>query len=400
VTNRGYVMTFMVVLMLAALAQAQTLTSIFNFDNSDGGYPYTGRLAIDRTTGTLYGTAAYGGDLNCGAGYGCGVVYKLDSAGTETVLHNFTGGSDGASPYAGLIRDSKGNLYGTANNGGDVACNTPYGCGVVFKVDTAGNETVLHIFSGGTSDGCYPQQGLVKDKKGSLYGTTMYCGSSSEGTIFKIDTVGSETILHSFAGGSSDGANPYLGSMRINKKGNLYGVTANGGGSGCGYGCGVLYELSKSGTYAVLHNFAGGTSDGCLPYGTPARDGKGNLYGTTQACGANSYYGTVWKVSSSGTETILHSFNYNTPDGAYPAEGVALDKKGNLYGLDEGGTDSAGVLYELSSSGTFTILHSFDGSDGGNPVGDEVLIGIKGRLYGATGDGGSGNYGTVWKYVP
>jgi uncharacterized repeat protein (TIGR03803 family) len=394
-TSRLFGMTFVVVLVLAALAQTQTFHSILRFDGRDGAWPNTGRLAVDHTTGTLYGTTYYGGSHLY-----YGVVFSLTTGGTETVLYNFSGGPDGGDPYGPVIRDSRGNLYGTAGSGGS------NGFGAVFKMDSAGNETVLYSFGGGISDGCFPEQGLVRDKSGNLYGTTIDCGYSAGGTIFKIDTAGKETILHNFAGLGSDGAGPYYGALLMDKKGNLYGVTHYGGSGGCydgyAYGCGVFYELSKKGTFTLLHSFAGGTSDGCGPLGTPALDGKGNFYGTAYECGANGY-GTVWKVSSSGTETILHSFAGPPSDGEYPSAGVALDNKGNLYGLTyQGGAHRYyGTLYELSSGGRFRILHSFDGSDGGYPFGDEVLIGKKGTLYGAATQGGSnGSGGTVWKYVP
>jgi uncharacterized repeat protein (TIGR03803 family) len=415
--NRLHGMTVVAVLVLAALAQAQTFHSIFSFDGRDGAIPYTGRLAIDRTTGTMYGTTVFGGDLNCGGGYGCGVVFKLDTAGNETVLHRFTDRPDGALPGP-VIRDSKGNLYGTAESGGSSSV------GVVFKIDSAGKETVLYSFTGG-SDGCYPLQGLVRDKAGNLYGTTTACLSSHlYGAIFKIDTAGKETTLHSFAGGSSDGASPDVGSMVMDKKGNLYGMTLSGGGpSNCGTlykysksgkfrllysfagdpnnicsSLGTLYKYSRSGEVRLLHSFAGSAWDGCRPLGTPALDGKGNLNGVTFACGRKQS-GTVWKVSSSGTETILHNFTQSDPQ---PSAGVALDNKGNLYGLTEyGGAFGWGTLYELSSGGRFTTLHSFDYSDGGNPAADEVLIDKKGTLYGAATQGGSnGSGGTVWTYVP
>ena len=229
-------------------------------------------------------TSAAGGDLSCNAPYGCGVVYKLNTAGTETVLHDFAGHPlDGAYPKTPVTRDSIGNIYGIAVGGGS------YDYGVVFKINTSGNESVLHSFTGG-SDGCYPYQGLVRDKAGNLYGTTWECGSSDWGTIFKVDSSGHFTILHSFAGYPSDGASPYLGHLMMDKSGNLYGVTTAGGKSiGCGLtGCGVLYKLSEGGTFTVLHSFAGRTSDGCYPVGSVVQDRVGNFYGTTNDCGTNS----------------------------------------------------------------------------------------------------------------
>jgi len=379
VVNRKHVMTFLVVLVLAALAQAQTFSTLYNFtDSSDGGYPLAG--VIQGKAGNLYGTTE-------GGGSGYGVVWGLTSAGTETALYSFTGGSDGSYPYGGVVRDHKGNLYGTTYYGGANSM------GVVFKVSSSGTETVLHTFAGGTSDGQYPFGGLVMDKSGSLYGMTDDGGANSEGTIYKVTSKGKFTLLHSFAG--SDGEYPFFAVPIIDSKGDLYGVTDSGGSGSQG----VVWKLSKKGVMTVLHSFAGGTSDGCYPYGRVAMDSKGNLYGTTDSCGTSSY-GTIWKVSKKGTETILHNFAGATSDGAYPESGVVRDSKGNLFGCTYyGGANSYyGTVYELSKSGTLTLLHSFDYSDGGYPYGD--LLDVKGTLYGTTDGGGSSYAGTVWSYVP
>ena len=384
-SNRMHVMMFIVVFVLAALAQAQTFTGIFSFDGSDGSYPFTGRLVLDHKTGTLYGTTYYGGSD------GYGTVFSVTTPGTQTVLYNFTGGSDGGYPFAPVVRDSSGNLYGTTSYGGAYSSY-----GVVYKLDTAGNETVLHSFAGGTSDLCYPYQGVARDKSGTLYGTATGCGANSYGGIYEIDTAGNETILHNFRY-SLDGAYPYYGSLRLTETGLLWGVCSEGG----TYGYGTLYSHVPGNIFHVLHNFAGPPGDGAYPYGTVARDGKRNSYGTTSAGGSNDYYGTVWEVSSSGTETILYNGNYDTSDCAGFGGGVARTKDGLLYGLAElGGSDYAGCLYQINN-GTFMILHSFtDGSDGGYPFGDEVTLASSGTLYGATQSGGSSGYGTVWSYVP
>jgi uncharacterized repeat protein (TIGR03803 family) len=386
-------MTLPVVLVLALLAQAQTFTTLYNFTGgSNGVYPYAG--VIQDASGNLYSTAVGGGDPNCFAGYGCGVVYKLDTAGTETVLYTFTGVPDGESPPTPLVQDKKGNTYGTTPLGGSSYLGT------VFKIDAAGNETVLHSFTG-ESDGCNPYQGLVLGKSGTLFGTTSSCGSFGHGTIFKVDSAGNFTILHSFAGFPSDGDDPQYGHLTMDESGNLYGLTEFGGSTGCDdYGCGVLYELSKKGKLTVLHNFPGGTSDGCYPNGSVLRDRAGNLYGTTWACGSYSYYGTIWKVGKRGSETVLHNFSGRTSDGSRPPVGVARDSKGNLYGVTWlGGANGYGALYKLSASGRFTLLHSFSSSDGAYPWG-EVLLSRKGTLFGTTTEGGSSGAGTVWKYVP
>jgi uncharacterized repeat protein (TIGR03803 family) len=366
-------------MVVLAPAEAQTFTTLHNFtDGADGGKSTT--AVIQDKSGNLYGAAQDGGS-------GYGVVFEVNTAGTETALYTFTGGSDGSAPYNPVLRDSKGNLYGTTFWGGAYCY-----CGVVFKLDAAGNETVLHSF-GKSSDGVYPTQGLIMDKAGNLYGTTIGGGSSDWGTIFKLDSAGNETILHSFAGGQFDGAEPEYGHLTMDKAGNLYGVAGGGGSTGNG----VLYELSKKGRFTILHSFAGGKSDGCTPLGTVATDKAGNFYGATMECGSHNY-GTVWRLSRSGTETILHSFSAR--DGCNPYGDVAQDLRGNLYGVTARcGVHHYGTVYELSAKGKLTVLHSFSGSDGAAPLG-EILRGAEGTLFGTTVAGGTYGNGTVWKYVP
>jgi uncharacterized repeat protein (TIGR03803 family) len=288
-----------------------------------------------------------------------------------------------------MARDKAGNLYGTTQAGG------AFGSGVVFKIDTARNETVLHSFTAG-SDGWCPYQGLVRDKTGNLYGTTSSC-YPTQGTIFKINHEGNFTLLHSFTG--SDGAFPAGGHLTMDKFGNLYGVTAYGGSTSCSFGCGVLYELSKKGTFTVLYSFGGGTSDGCNPWGTVVQDRFGNFYGTAGGCGSSNQ-GTIWKVSKKGKETILHNFAGGTSDGCNPSGGVTRDSEGNLYGITYScGAKGGGALYRLSAKGKRTLLHSFERSDGYYPTG-EVLRTAKGTLFGTAPQGGGAGYGTVWSYVP
>jgi len=394
VTHRVYGTAFLVVFVWAALAQAQTFITLYNFTGGpDGDGPFAG--VVQDPAGNLYGTTVLGGDLNCYVPLGCGVVYEVNTAGTETVLHSFSG-TDGQWPYTPVIRDSEGNIFGTTYNGGS------YSYGAVFKIDTAGKETVLHNFTGG-SDGCYPFQGLLRDQAGNLYGTAMACGYGElgNGTIFKLDSAGNFTVLHIFTRGTSDGGYPQYGHLTMDKSGNLYGVTYWGG----AYDQGVLYKLSKKETFTVLHSFAGGTSDGCYPFGSVVQDETGNLYGTTPACGSSncrSGCGTIWKVSKKGKETVLHSFAGGTSDGCNPQAGVTRDSKGNLYGVTTGcGAYNDGALYGLNAKGKFTLLHSFSGgSDGCCPWG-EVCGSTKGTLFGTAYSGGTYKlYGTVWSYVP
>lgn len=359
-------------------AHAQTFTDLYNFTGGhDGGNPYAGLVRDSK--GNLYGTTYWGGSS------GWGTVFKVDTTRTETVLYNFTGLADGANPDAGVIRDATGNLYGITFDGG------AFNWGTVFKVDTTGKETTLYSFAGGVADGCNPSQGLVQDNAGNLYGTAGGCGTASHGLVFQVNpTTGKETVLHNFAGGSSDGANPVYGSLLM-ANASLYGVTEEGGTSGQG----VVYKLSKSG-FKVLYSFAGGTTDGCFPFGSVAMDKSGNFYGTTQGCGSSDD-GIIWKLSQTGQETVLHSFAGGTTDGELPIAGVTLDANGNLYGSAAGGANGRGTIYELSNKGKLTLLHSFTGSDGQIPYGDVILViaNGKGALYGTTQGGGAGS-GTVW----
>jgi uncharacterized repeat protein (TIGR03803 family) len=384
----GAALTLVVVLVVGVVAgqssQAQTFTVLYNFTGApDGASPFAG--VTRDAAGNLYGTTY------TGASSGYGVVFKVGKSGTESVLYSFNGGTDGGSPVGGLVRDTAGNLYGTAEYGGSS------GNGVVFKVDKSGAETVLHSFSGGTADGCSPDGGLVRDKAGNLYGTTMGCGVSGNGIVFKVTKRGAEKLLHSFAGGKADGANPLYTSLLMDMKGNLYGVTSQGGSQNSG----VVYKLSQSGKLTVLHSFAGGTTDGCSAHGTPAMDKAGNLYGTTSRCGSGNH-GIVWKVSKKGAETVLFNFTGGSSDGANPIAGVVLDAQGNFYGNTQaGGASDDGTVFELSTKGVLTLLHTFDGSDGATPYGS-IIRDAKGNVYGTTLEGGNvmGSYGTVWKLTP
>jgi uncharacterized repeat protein (TIGR03803 family) len=306
-------------------------TVLYSFTGgADGGAPFAG--VVGDTAGNLYGTTIYN---LCFCG---GVVFKLGPTGTESVLYSFTGGTGGTAgntPYAGLVRDMAGNLYGTTSFGGDLSACLGEGCGVVFMVDPAGTETVLYSFTGGT-DGGSPYAGLVRDGAGNLYGTTVSGGSlSGYGVVFKLDTAGTETVLHSFTGGA-DGKNPFAGLLR-DEAGNLYGTTAGGGGP-CRQACGVVFKMDPTGRFTVLHSFTGG-ADGGTPYGDLIRDTVGNLYGTTVLGGLG--YGVVFKIGPTGRETVLYRFT-GRADGANPYAGLVADNTGHLYGTAGFGGDLSG----------------------------------------------------------
>ena len=362
-------------------APAQTLKALYSFTGAaDGGDPFP--AVIQDAAGNLYGTTDYAGTAFAG------VVFKVSKTGKETVLYNFcslTGCTDGQYPYAPLVRDAAGNLYGTTQYGG--ASNI----GVVFKISPGGKETVLHSFTGG-SDGVYPYAGLFRDAAGNLYGTTENGGTANLGVVFKISKTGKETVLHSFTGGPNDGSYPASASFYMDAKGNLYSVASQGGTSGEG----VLYKLGPKGKLTILHSFTAGTTDGCYPYGTPAVDANGNMYGGTGGCGTSNF-GVVWKVSKNGTETILHNFS-GASDGQSPLAGVILDADGNIYGsTNTGGASGFGTAFEIHKNGKFTLLHDFTGGTDGKYLYGGLILDPEGRVYGTTINGGTGGYGTVWR---
>jgi uncharacterized repeat protein (TIGR03803 family) len=389
-------------------SSAPTLTVLYTFlGEADGASP--NEVALD-PAGNLYGTAYYGGNLvNCGAA-GCGVAFKVDTKGHETLLNTFTG-QDGANPLAGLLRDNSGTLYG--NTGIDGAS----GGGTVFKLRPSPracvtalcpwNETVLHNFPFQQSaDGSQPQGDLIRDANGNLYGTTLWggngCNAPGCGTVFKVDPQENETILYNFEGSPNDGAVP-SGSLLLDADGNLYGTTQNGG----TYGYGTVFELSPSGSgwkEQVLYNFTLG-SDGGYPMAGLVADPQGNLYGTTAlggTCTAGGC-GVVFELSPTGSGwalTVIHNFT-GSPDGASPTATLLRDNAGNLYGTtNSGGTGvcsfyyptGCGTVFELTPTGSGwmeTILYSFTGAaDGAIPLYGPVVMDGQGNLYGATTWGG------------
>jgi len=304
---------------------------------------------IQDEAGNLYGTTYDGGTLEGGAClHGCGAVFELDSTGKETVLHAFTGGTDGGNPAAGLVRDQEGNLYGITTSGGDLTCVVSiYGCGGVFKLDTNGKETVLHAFSGSDGDGEYPNGGLVQDGAGNLYGVTEQGGGScglycTAGAVFRISPAGKETILYAFTG-KEDGAFP-SGTLVLDSEGNLYGEAEWGGSlSSCRRGeyggCGVVFKLDTAGQETVLYTFMGSVE--MHPAGGLVRDKAGNLYGVTLgSLLLEAPYGTIFLLAENGQLTTLHTFTGGS-DGAAPNGGLVLGKSGVLYGTTEAGGDAS-----------------------------------------------------------
>jgi len=333
-------------------------TILYEFKDSPDGSTPDSTLFRD-SAGNLYGTTLYGGlkTLNPECSRGCGIVFKLTPTTTglwkETVLHHFTGGSDGANPFAGLVRDKAGNFYGAAAGGGTV------GLGVVFKLtltSTGWRETVLHNF-GIELDGAAPASPLVFDAAGSLYGTTFFGGNKNLGTVFKLTP-----------------------------------------------------QLSGGWKATVLHSFQGG-NDGLEPIAGVVLDKEGNVYGASQQLQGVLPCGTVFKLTAANgyAETILHTFKgtFHGGDGCY-ANGLVFDSNGNLFATSSnGGTDNAGTIFKLTHTLTgwsFSVLHSFTGDQIGSTDGELPLapltFGPGGELYGTSLGPGYPAGGEVFKFIP
>jgi uncharacterized repeat protein (TIGR03803 family) len=361
----------------------------FNDQNGDDGVEPSSGLIADKK-GNLFGTTAIGG------AHGQGTVFRIAPSGTETVLYSFDDSSqnDGAGPYGSVIEDKAGNLYGTTNVGGS------NGTGTVFRLAPDGAETLLHSFDDqGGSDGARPYCNLVRDKAGNLFGTTNVGGANGQGTVFKIAPDGTESVFYSFVdNGGSDGADPYAG-LIMDKTGNLYGTTTEGG----AHGQGTVFKLTPKGAETVLYSFDdSNANDGADPYAGLIMDKSGSLYGTTSVGGAHGQ-GTVFKLAADGTETVLYSFNDNDRnDGAAPYAGLFRDSGGNLYGTTTvGGANGSGTIFELSAAGTETLLHSFNSAtDGGTPYGgliEDRKADGKTYLLGTASCCGTGGDGTVFE---
>ncbi len=333
-------------------------------------------------------------------------------AQTFTVLHNFTGGVDGANPNAGLTMDKAGNLYGTALFGGSSGCYG-YGCGTVFKLTQKGSGWVfspLYSFQGG-NDGYWPDARVIIGPDGSLYGTTPDGGSGSNGTVFNLKppvtackTVlcsWTETVLYSFTGGS-DGAIP-RGDLVFDQAGNVYGTT-QWGGAGGGAAWGTVYKMTHfQGTWteSVLYTFTNSPDDGGNPWSGVILDNAGNLYGTTTTDHYNSA-GVVFELTPSGSgwvENALHWFTGGS-DGKTPS-GLIFDQLGNLYGTaSRAGSDGGDLVFELTPSNgnwAFNVAYSFhDNCEGGG----SLVMDATGNLYGRTSCGGAYGYGSVFKLTP
>lgn len=384
-------------------AHAQTFNQLYDFQGkADGGNPVAG-LTVD-SEGNLYGTTEAGGRGTCKGNFlsGCGVVFKLSTTGELTAIYQFQGGTDGADPRGGVIRDARGNLYGTTFAGGGATCAfaPAGGCGTIFKIDANGNETVLYRFSGGP-DGAGPSASLYQDAQGTLWGTAELggivtnpqCSGAGCGTIFRLGRTG-KFFSRAFQGPPNDGASP-AAALVADPHGNLYGTTLEGGPNFVG----ILFKISPTEKLTIVHEFDITNGDAGFPTGLLVSGGK--LYGVGSAGGANQG-GAVYDLDLSG-ERVLYNFPEGNDQSILFASGtLARETDGSLYGTVSFGfqDENFGELYKLDAAGNFTVSHEFLGNpDGASPQAG-VIRDAAGNIYGTTQKGGAFDAGTIFKLIP
>jgi uncharacterized repeat protein (TIGR03803 family) len=313
----------------------------------------------------------------------------------ETVLYSFMGNGDGADPTTGLIEGKDGSLYGTTGAGGSA---NGFG-GTFFKITTAGALSVLHSFENGSvTDGSGPS-GVIQGTDGNFYGVTTYGGATGNGTVFKITPTGTETILYSFVNGLGDGFNP-SGNLIQATDGNLYG-TASGGGAN---GNGAIFKITLSGQENILYSFNASANDGYSPSSGVIQASDGNLYGTTPGNGANinTSFGAVFKVTLSGQESLVYTFQgLSASDGQVPEAGLIQGVDGNFYGTtSEGGSGISGTVFKLTPGGVETVLSNFNAGVNGYSPNASLFQASDGNLYGINTLGGVHADGTVFQVTP
>jgi uncharacterized repeat protein (TIGR03803 family) len=379
-TSAAFMLTTLMLAVAATTgATAQTFKTLHSFDGTDGANPMPG--LVQATNGNLYGTTYESGPTY-------GTVFKITPSGTLTTLHRFDL-TDGGYPGAALVQATDGNLYGTTGVGG---ADTD---GTVFKITPSGKLTTLHSFDG--TDGDNPSA-LVQATNGNFYGTAVGGGANDSGTFFKMTTGGTLTTLYNFCSQSNCTDGTYPNALVQATNGDFYGTTVEGG----GHDVGTVFKITSSGTLTTLHSFDG--TDGRNPGAGLVQATNGDFYGTTLYGGANynvycgANCGTVFKIAPGGTLTVLYSFcaQSGCTDGRNPSAGLVQATNGDLYGTAYGGgANDYGTVFKITPSGTLTTLHSFDGTDGGYPL--AVLAqDTNGDLYGTTWAGGTNTEGTVF----
>jgi uncharacterized repeat protein (TIGR03803 family) len=372
---------FLICLAAVICSPAQTFTKLVSFNNADGNYPFG--AVIQGRNGSFYGTTSGGG-----ANGDDGTIYRITSTGRLTTLYSFCSQpncTDGQGPV-GLVLGGDGSLYGTTAGGGDISCRPPFGCGTVFRFDSHGVLTVLHTFE--DNDGASPFAGLVQGRDGSFYGTTELGGdltcmpANGCGTIFKITSSGSLTTLHIFE--QTDGNVPAIALVQ-GTDGHFYGATNYGGNPQCSYGgCGTLFRITSAGAFTTLYKFNGGQA-GSGPNSLIQASDE-NFYGTT-------FNGDIFELTAGGSESTLYEFTGGGQFGVIPS-GLSQGTDGNFYGATFYGGDSScnppdgcGTLFKFTLNGILTNLHNFEFRHGAGPY-YGILQSTSGSFYGVTNYGG------------
>jgi uncharacterized repeat protein (TIGR03803 family) len=392
----------------ATTLPAQTFTTLFTFDGTDGGQPRGG--LIQATDGNFYGTTNAGGantNSLCTAYEfnACGTVFKITPSGTLTTLYSFCSQAnctDGFLPVGPLVQGADGDFYGATLAGGANGDCVAGSCGgTVFKITPSGTLTTLYSF-GTTPDGFGPSGPLVQAADGTFYGVTSYGGANNShacleilgygcGTVFKITPRGTLTTLHSFD--FTDGATPLAGLVQ-GADGDYYGTTYEGGANGAPIGLGTIFKITPGGTLTTLHSFD--ATDGDEPLGGLVQATNGELYGTTFSGGdarnaqCEGGCGTVFAITTSGALTTLDRFDGKNGNG--PEEALVQGTDGNLYGATLfGGAKGFGTIFKITPSGTLTILYSSFGYEPGVEPTGALLQSTNGIFYGTTYYGGTNN---------
>lgn len=405
-TKRKFASGLPSLLLAAALLVSMPLSSarasssfkvLHTFAGGNDARSPTGVLTFDNA-GNLYGTSLYGGSTTACGGYGCGAVFRLtpkNGRWADSVLYDFADVIY-AGPSGPLVLDSAGNIYGSNTAWG--YDNGQYFGGNLFQVlneDGSYSGSTLHTFVGGSDDGAQPNPGLVRDSAGNLYGSTQAGGNlNNNGVVFEFSPNGdgtwTETLIYEFGSGKSSCP---VGTMAIDKEGNLYGTTACGG----AYGAGSVYKLSQaSGVWTIesLYDFTPDVLGYSPAPGGLVLDAAGNLYVNTQYDGSYGV-GMLFKLSPTvgyWKFSLIHSFTGST-DGGYPAGGLAIDSSGSIYGTTlAGGLFQYGTVYKFAhgtkAGWNQTVLHNFVGTtDGYNPQG--VILDSSGNVYGVAAQGGA-----------
>jgi len=371
--HRGTVLSLIGIALLVAVtaASAQTYTVLHTYPTGAGAYSGITfpQIMSQGRDYDLYGTVSNAGAKNVGS------VFNMTTAGTYTSIYDFCLGTtctDGAYPFGGVSLGFDGNLHGTTQGGGSA------NAGTVFKLTPTGTLTTQHSFVNGT-DESVPIYTTFQGQDGNTYGVSLGQYNGQYGEFFKVSSSGTFTVLHDFT--FTDGANPNLPIQGTD--GNFYGTTSLGGTKNFG----VVYKMTPTGKTTVLHNFIGYPTDGTYPKGILVQGKDGNFYGVTYQGGSNNQ-GCVFKITPTGVLTIIHSFVYKSPsfDGQLPLAGLALGTDGNFYGsTSAGGTKNAGILYKLTPSGTETILNNFcDPTCNGFGSATPMVLHTDGNLYGNT----------------